>query len=141
VENYNTGGKEFMKFGDAMQLLVCLNDAGVNKACELLGELLQNKDFMEVTMEQLTEQVKEKNRQDKIEIQKKQDEVSAKRKVIRDKYSNEFLMMGRLPISELEMLQAISETENDYFMGLSKAYNWGYIQGKRAVRQCKAKTE
>ena len=126
-----------MKFNDAMQLLVCLNDAGVNKACELLEGVLQDKEFILVTKEQLIEQIIEKNNQDKIEMQRKLDEEAARRKKVSDTYSLEFKMIGDIPISQLEILNAIRDTENNYLMGLAKAYNWGYIQGKRAERQRK----
>jgi hypothetical protein len=90
-----------------IRLLYCLNDTGVDKAYELLNNLITNHEYLQITPEQLKQQ-----------------------------YENDLKIIANqlIPTKHLDLLFAIKYLYRSNSMMLSNVYSWGYIQGKRDER-------
>lgn len=130
-----------MKILDSVKLLYCLNDDGVNRAYEVLGNLLNNTEYLQVLPEQLDRELKEQREQyeakwqeeERIEKEKRDAELQA----FQDKYKSELLMIDRCFIpwfDNKDMLKVIDVVNDKALWKIREAFTWGYIQGKRAER-------
>jgi hypothetical protein len=131
-----------MKLMDNIKLLFCFNEAGHEKINEILNNLLHNSDYMETTPEQYDIESKAKREQEEREWKEQETAKEAEKEKLKEKFAHEFLATRRVitPYIENEaFLKAVDAVFNSSYSKIRKAFDWGYIQGKRAERTRKKK--
>ncbi len=126
---------------DNIRLLYCLNEAGVDKAHELLEGLLLNQECRQTTPEQLQQQIiEEKSKimsaKDKAGEEKAQ-ERNTRKQEIRQQHESEFMIIGRQKAfyDQEDMIKNICQyNDSEDIWTASRSYNWGYVQGIRTER-------
>ena len=126
---------------DNIKLLYCLNDAGVNKAYEVLGSLLDNAEYLQKSPEQFSQELNEQLKQDKAKLQKeeqlKKEKHAAELKALRDKHKSVLSILShqRIPAKiQLEIIEAIKSIGEGDFLAQCDIYTYGFIQGIKAER-------
>lgn len=132
-----------MKSLDNVKLLFCFNKTGEEKVNEVLNELLSNPEYIQVSTEQLEQELKEQKKQDNAKLQEKEvvkkrkaEEKEISLKALQDKYKKELKMIEQhcFPVSDFDMIDAIRARNESQFVTSCNVFTWGYIQGKRAER-------
>lgn len=129
-----------MFYIDNLKMLNCLNDTGLNKVHELLSELLENKVYTQISLEQLEKETEESIKQRSIKWETEKEEEKNKRdskiKELKQQYKSELHILYNqpLPLNQLDLLYAIEDIEDSKAITLCNVYLWGYIQGKRDER-------
>lgn len=133
-----------MNILDDIRLLYCLNEAGVDKAHEVLEKLLNNVEYLHVTPEQLRQELEKQRQQDELVWQIREEEERARKEkkeaeilALKKKYQQEFKMIGWQNAfhKQYDILEALEKTvKGSVLWKLVHAFNWGYIQGIRAER-------
>lgn len=125
---------------DSIRLLYCLNESGIDKAHDLLTELINDPQHNRVTLEQLFEETDNIIQEAEIKFQKEDEEkkieLSNRKCEIGQQYEKEFKMIENqnVYITQKHILDAIKVYEESPYMRLVSSFHWGYIQGKRAER-------
>lgn len=133
-----------MTIFDNINLLYCLNEAGANKAYKVLTSILQNEEYAKMTPEQLEQEFKEQRREEEEKRAKNEEARKAELQSLKDKYKLELKMIGDQNdfYEQSYMLEIIEKVaEGGTFWKLVHAFNWGYIQGKRAERARRKKVQ
>ncbi|MGF7145948.1 putative glycosyl hydrolase (DUF1957 family) [Anaerotaenia torta] len=137
-----------MSMVESIKLLHCLNETGIDKVHEFLEELVHDPECLQVTPEQLQQGAAVTRRQAEEEMRKAEREAEQKRRnrrqEIRQQYATEFKLIDNSKAfwEQEDILKAINAT--DEYGGvfvLTRAYNWGYIQGERAERARRKKVQ
>lgn len=129
-----------MSILDNIRFLYCLNESGVDKAHDLLTELVTDPQYQRVTLDQLFDEtdniIHEAESNFQKEDEEKKLELSNRKQEIEAQYSEEFRILGHQNAfwKQKEMLESINDYEDDPCLRLVDTYNWGYIQGIRAER-------
>lgn len=126
---------------DNIRLLYCLNDAGVNKAYEVLGSILDNAEYLQKSLEQFNQELNEQLKQDKAKLQEEEriekEKHTAEQQALRDKYKSvlNILSHQRIPTkTQLEVIKAIKSIGEGKFLAQCDIYTYGFIQGIKAER-------
>lgn len=136
-------GEDKLELIENIRLLHCLNEQGHSKVNGILKDLVQNPEYIEVSYEQLTEELKEEKKQhkEKLEIDRKQRE--DERKQLEEQYANDWLIVRNqhLPFDKKNVIEAIFNLTNSSFVGRLNVFNLGVIEGKRAERARRKKVK
>lgn len=126
-----------MKLQDNVKILMCLNNEEMDKAYEFLTPILNNPQYINTTIDQLDQNIKDGNNQSIIEMEQRQKERENKIIDLRNEHKSSLLIISRViaPWNEnVDLLKAIDILENNSFWKIKEAFEWGYIQVKRAER-------
>lgn len=143
-----------MDLQENIRLLFCLNEKGEVKANEILKDLLQNPEYIKISFEQLTEELKEEEKhreneyKEKLEKDRKEKELREKalqeeRKQLEERYADYWFMIRQQGFTEdkYNVIEAIFKLSNSSFIGRLNIFNLGVIEGKRAERARRKKAQ
>lgn len=126
-----------MQISDNVKFLLCLNDIGMDKAYELLTSVLKDPKYFSITPEQHDQKTEDMLKQSDIEFRKKIKAKEANILELNRKYKFELRMVERciIPWTEnVDFLKAIDTLYDDSYWKVIHAFEWGFIQGKKAER-------
>ncbi len=126
-----------MSILDSIRLLYCLNESGVNRAHDLLTELVADPQYQRVTLEQLFEETDNITQEAESEYQKERKEAKQQELDTKQRFKEELMMIDRCCIPWLDnkdILKAIDVVNSEAFWKVRESFTWGYIQGIRAER-------
>lgn len=126
-----------MQITDNVNILMCFNDKGTDKAYEVLKNILNDLEYIDTTPEKYDLKIKELIEQNAIKQHQRLIEKEEKKRVLKNRYISEFKMIDRAICSisdNLDLLKAIDLLNDTSYWKIIKAFEWGFIQGKRADR-------
>ena len=130
-----------MSILESIRLLYCLNESGIDKAHDLLTELVNDQQHNRVTLEQLFDETDKIIQDAEIKFQKEDEEAKQRklneRQQLSKDYKDELRMIDNtmVPFMENQDIFKVIDRLNDYsIMKIRNAYAWGYIRGIRTER-------